>query len=47
MLVTKQLLVDIDCHSMERNTMKIKGYQQLCVQWTEIINNVLEQHEGE
>ncbi len=29
MLVTKQLPVAIDFHSMEKNTMEVNGYQQL------------------
>ncbi len=29
MLVTKQLLVAIDFHSMEKNTIEVSGYQQL------------------
>ncbi len=29
MLVTKQLTVAIDFHSMENNTMEVNGYRQL------------------
>ncbi len=29
MLVTKQLLVAIDFHSMEKTTMEVNGYRQL------------------
>ncbi len=55
MLVTKQLTVAIDFHSMGKNTMEVSGYRQLfgyqhsskCVQQKKEIHIGLEQVEGE
>ncbi len=38
MLVTKQLTVAIDFHSMEENSMEVNGYHQYLV--TNILQNI-------
>ncbi len=55
MLVTKQLMVAIDLHSMEKNIIEVNGYRQLkffkislfCVKRKKETHTGLEQVEGE